>query len=114
MKRKSDQPMPPPSPAYHLAQTPPGDDLEWLQRRRGLLVRSIAEMEHQQLTPGQTLELVPEVGELLIWAKWELVRVDSAIAALSDGESLPTDAPPVSDPPSRVTRESRRGRRERA
>jgi hypothetical protein len=111
MKRKSRGKHP--RPAFELAE-PGKDELDWLERRRALLVRSIAEMEHHQLAPNLSPDLMPNVGELLIWAKWELARVDAAIEKFSDSESLPSEPPPVSDPPSRVTNESRRGRRERA
>jgi hypothetical protein len=71
-------------------------------------------MEHHQLSPNLNPDLMPNVGELLIWANRELTRVDSAIARLSEPQNLPSDAAPVSDPRSRVTKDSRRGRRERA
>jgi hypothetical protein len=113
VKRK-DGKGPPPAPAYYLAESASGEDLEWLQRRRGLLVRSIAEMEHHQRTPNLSPEMVPDVADLLDWAILDLARVDAAIAGPPEPETLPSAATPDSAPPSRVRRDSRRGRHERA
>jgi hypothetical protein len=111
--RKTLPPMPPP-PSYRVADGDFPQEIEWLERRRALLLRSIAEMDHHQLAPSLDPELMPNVAELLIWAKWELGRVEAAIEKLAETQGLPTDPPPDSDPPSRVTPDSRKGRRERA
>jgi hypothetical protein len=115
MTRKPRRTLPPmPPPGRTLADGDLPQEMDWLERRRALLVRSIAEMNHHQLAPNLDPNMVPDVADLLIWAKWELGRVEAAIEKLGETESLPTDPPPDSDPPSRVTPDSRRGRRERA
>jgi hypothetical protein len=76
------------------------EELDWLQRRRTLLLRSIAEMQHHQNFPNLSPELLPDVGEMLAWAQDELARVDARIAELSALRRLQSDAPPDSDPAS--------------
>jgi hypothetical protein len=75
-------------------------EVQWLERRRELLLRSIAEMQHHQIHPHLDAELLPDVGEMLAWAKEELDRVDWALTELSDRGRLPSGALPDSDPAS--------------
>lgn len=60
-------------------------ELVWLNRRRDLLLRAIAEMEHNVATPGIRLELVSNIPELLAWAKTELGRIEARIARIAGG-----------------------------
>jgi hypothetical protein len=75
-------------------------ELHWLERRRDLLLRSIAEMQHHQIYPHLDPELLPDVGEMLAWAQEELGRVERCISELSARGRLPSGALPVSDPAS--------------
>lgn len=58
-------------------------ELLWLNRRRELLLRAIAEMEHNVAAPEARLELVTNVPELLGWAKAELARIEARIAQIA-------------------------------
>jgi len=90
------------------------EELEWLKRRRTLLQRSIAEMRHHQIVPNLNADLMPDVGELLVWAQDELSRVERAICDMLTSGRLPSAGPPDSDAASRTVNDSRPGRRERA
>lgn len=57
-------------------------ELLWLNRRRDLLRRAIAEMEHDASGSGIRLELVSNVPELLGWARSELARIELRIARI--------------------------------
>ena len=57
-------------------------ELLWLKRRRELLLRAIAEMEHNVAVPEIRLELVSNVPELLGWAKSELGRIEKRITQI--------------------------------
>lgn len=75
----------PRDPAEHIGGRSPAvaRELVWLNRRRDLLRRAIAEMEHNVASPGIRLELVSNVPELLAWARTELTRIETRIAKIA-------------------------------
>jgi len=63
-------------------ETPAGpseSDLGWLLRRREILTRAIAEMEQHQLRPQLDRNLIPNVDELLAWARCEMGRIETEL-----------------------------------
>ena len=60
------------------------DELDWLKRRRDVLLRAIAEMRSHNLAPQLSLTTSAELPGLIGWAERELDRVRSCIATMED------------------------------
>lgn len=62
-------------------------ELNWLMRRREIIRRALAEMEHQEANSIVPDLVDPDLPGSLCWAREELAKIEMRIAELSQSSS---------------------------